>query len=180
MAEFLFYALSACAVLFGIGVVAARQPLMSVLSLLGSFVCLGVIYLLMQFQFLAAAQVLVYAGAIMVLFLFVVMLLDLANIQDLREKTVRVLGRPRIAVSVAVAGGLALVTGLGTWAAWRNAPAVTEPASTGAYDPIGPIAALIFSRYVLVFEAAGLLLVASMVGVMVLAKRQRTPLAPRR
>lgn len=179
MAEFLFYALSACAVLFGIGVVAARQPLMSVISLLGSFVCLGVIYLLSQFQFLAAAQVLVYAGAIMVLFLFVVMLLDLANLEQLRERTVRVLGRSRVAAAGIVAGGLALVSGVGAWAALANDSAPTGFVQEGAYDPIGPIAALLFSKYVLLFEAAGLLLVATMVAVMVLAKRQRAPL-PRR
>jgi NADH-quinone oxidoreductase subunit J len=174
VAEFLFYALSAIAVLFGVGVVVARQPLMSVLSLLGAFVCLGVIYLLAQFQFLAAAQILVYAGAIMVLFLFVVMLLDLANLEDFRENTVRALGRNRIAIAGAIAIGLALVSGFAAWAALPGSQAA--PDFDGAYDPIVPIAGLIFTRYLLAFEAAGLLLVATMVGVMVLAKRQRDPI----
>ena len=180
MAEFLFYALSIAAVLFGIGVISAKQPLMSVLSLLGSFVCLGVIYLLAQFQFMAAAQILVYAGAIMVLFLFVVMLLDLANVEDLKENSMRILGKKRIAVAVIVAGGLALTSLLGTQDSMASAgpePLVVRP---DAYDPVSEIATVLFTRYLLAFEAAGLLLVASMVAVMVLAKRQREPLSDQR
>ena len=79
MAEVLFYALSALAILFALGVVLARSPMLSVISLLGTFFCLSVVYLLAGFQFLAAAQVLVYAGAILVLFLFTVMLLNAAR-----------------------------------------------------------------------------------------------------
>jgi len=176
VAEFLFYTMSIAAVLFGIGVIAAKQPLMSVLSLLGSFVCLGVIYLLAQFQFMAAAQILVYAGAIMVLFLFVVMLLDLANPELLKEVPLKILGPGKVAVAVAVAGGLALTSILST----RGTPAVgsepSVPVQSGAFDPVDEIAAVIFTRYILAFEAAGLLLVATMVGVMVLAKRQRDPI----
>ena len=62
-----------------LGTVLARNPIQCVLSLLASFFCLATIYLLAGFQFLAAAQILVYAGAIMVLFLFVIMLLNLGN-----------------------------------------------------------------------------------------------------
>lgn len=178
MADFLFYALSIAAVLFGIGVISAKQPLMSVLSLLGSFVCLGVIYLLAQFQFMAAAQILVYAGAIMVLFLFVVMLLDLAKVEDLKENSMRVLGKNRIALAVVVAGGLALTSLLGTRDTMAGAEALVT--RTDAYDPVDEIATLLFTRYLLAFEAAGLLLVATMVGVMVLAKRQREPLIDKR
>jgi NADH-quinone oxidoreductase subunit J len=171
VADFLFYALSAAAVLFGVGVISAKQPMMSVLSLLGSFVCLAGIYLLAQFQFLAAAQILVYAGAIMVLFLFVVMLLDLSNPQDLRELPGKVFGKKRGVLAVLVAFGLFLTSMLGARAA-LGLEGIYEPRE-GAYDPLQGIAELFFTRYLLLFEAGALLLLATMVGVMVLAKRQR-------
>jgi NADH-quinone oxidoreductase subunit J len=81
VAEVSFYVLGALALAFAMGVVLAKSPMMSVISLLGSFFCLAVIYLLAGFQFLAAAQILVYAGAILVLFLFVIMLLNLGDLE---------------------------------------------------------------------------------------------------
>ncbi|HKX46652.1 MAG TPA: NADH-quinone oxidoreductase subunit J, partial [Planctomycetota bacterium] len=109
MAETLFYALSALAVAFGVGVVSARLPIMSVLSLLGSFVCLAGIYLLAGFQFLAAAQLLVYAGAIMVLFLFVIMLLEQGSLSGSVLQPLRAtVGTRKLLVAGAVTLGLAV------------------------------------------------------------------------
>ena len=79
MENFLFYLTAAGAVAGALGVVLGRNPVGNVLALLACFFCLATIYLLAGFQFLAAAQVLVYAGAILVLFLFVIMLLNLGR-----------------------------------------------------------------------------------------------------
>ena len=79
MANLLFYLMAAGMVVAAVGVVVARNPVKSVMALLISFVCLSVIYLLAGFQFLAAIQILLYGGAVMVLFLFVVMLLNLGD-----------------------------------------------------------------------------------------------------
>jgi ABC-type nickel/cobalt efflux system permease component RcnA len=84
MANLLFYIVAIGAVLSAVGVVFAKNPIMSVLSLLTTFFCLATIYLLAGFQFMAAAQLLVYAGAIMVLFLFVIMLLNLGHSENLK------------------------------------------------------------------------------------------------
>ena len=79
MANFLFYLAALSAVLTAVGVIVAKNPVLSVTSLLGCFFSVSLIYLLAGFQFLAAVQILVYAGAVMVLFLFVVMLLNLGE-----------------------------------------------------------------------------------------------------
>ena len=106
MADLLFYLLALGALAFGAGVVAARSPLFSVLALLGVFGCLAVIYLLAGFQFLAVTQVLVYAGAIMVLFLFVIMLLNLAD-ESALAPPLGALRRGRLALASLAAGALA-------------------------------------------------------------------------
>jgi NADH-quinone oxidoreductase subunit J len=170
VAETLFYLLAAGAVASGVGVIAARMPLFSVLSLLSTFLCLAGIFLLCGFQFLAATQLLVYAGAIMVLFLFVVMLLNLGDPEDLKRHTGIGLTGPRLAIAAAAAGVIALI---GIFAAQGN-PFVADAAITKTgIDDVESIAEILFSRYMLPFEAASLLLLATMIAVMMLAKRQR-------
>ena len=171
MAEVLFYALSALAILFALGVVLAKSPMMSVISLLGTFVCLSVIYLLAGFQFMAAAQVLVYAGAILVLFLFVIMLLNLGDFTAAAESGPGLLHSTssKVGVTVAVAIGLVLliVTSRGALSGERP-----QQPSEGI-DSMRGLAAELFGRYSLPFEAISVLLLGTMVAVIVLAKRQR-------
>lgn len=170
MAEILFYVLSALALLTGFGVVLAKSPMMSILSLLGSFFCLAVIYLLAGFQFLAAAQILVYAGAILVLFLFVIMLLNLGELGAIAERSTAFLDTTaaRIGAAIALAVGV-----IGVSAASEAAfqPAQAEPGK--GLDGLEAIALQLFGRYSLAFEAASILLLATMVAVITLAKRQR-------
>ena len=144
---------------------------MSVLSLLGSFFCLSVIYLLAGMQFISAAQILVYAGAILVLFLFVIMLLNLGDMGAKVELAQGLLQSTRARVAGVIAVLLALV---GLIAAQRAAlpPAGGAEVSDGI-DRVSDIAIELFGRYGLAFEAASLLLLATMVAVVVLAKRQR-------
>ena len=170
MAETLFYLLALGAVGFGIGVVSARMPLFSVLSLLGTFFCLAGIYLLAGFQFLAATQLLVYAGAIMVLFLFVIMLLNLGDVSQLEKHTGFALRGKRMGFAAGAAGLLALsgILSVGFARTEAEAPALLE-----GLDDLEGIAEVLFSRYMLPFEAASLLLLATMIGVIALAKRQR-------
>jgi len=171
VAETLFYVLSLLALAGAAGVVAAKNPLMSVLSLLGCFFCLAVIYLLAGFQFMAAAQILVYAGAILVLFLFVIMLLNLAEMGSRVELARGLLDGARARVALAAAIGIALV---GLLAAQRTVlPEVNAAASSEGIDGVNDIALALFGRYGLSFEAASILLLATMVAVIVLAKRQR-------
>jgi NADH-quinone oxidoreductase subunit J len=171
VAETLFYVLSAVALLGALGVILAKSAMGSVLSLLASFFALAVIYLLAGFQFLAAAQILVYAGAILVLFLFVIMLLNLGALGAKFEldTTVFAGARARVATVVAVALGL-----IGIIAAQRaSLPRVESAMPEGGYDDVGAIAVELFGRYSLPFQAVSLMLLATMVAVIVLAKRGR-------
>ena len=180
MAELLFYVLAVLAVVAGIGVAACRNPLFSVLSLLGSFFCLASIYLLAGFQFLAATQLLVYAGAIMVLFLFVIMLLNLGDETRYADRPAA-LGKPRIAIAAGASGLLLLIgtlsVGLRPVAASAGpsspGPTAAELGQVGAIDDLHAVGEVLFSRFVLPFEAASLLLLATMIAVILLAKRQR-------
>ena len=171
MAQILFYLLSAAAIAFGVGVVASKSPMRSVLSLLGTFVSLGIIYLLAGFQFLAAAQLLVYAGAILVLFLFVIMLLNMSDLDAVADRSVQALGQRRVAVAAVSAGLLGIVAILAAGAAGAAAGEPSMP--PGGYDRMEWIASLLFSRYMIPFQASAILLLATMIGVLVLAKRRR-------
>jgi NADH-quinone oxidoreductase subunit J len=170
VAEALFYLLAAGAIASALGVVRARMPLFSVLALLGSFFCLAGIYLLAGFPFLAATQLLVYAGAIMVLFLFVIMLLNLGDAAEIERHAGLSLSGRRLLVAGTSAALLGLV-GLAGAGASTVFAAGTLPER--ALDDLPALARLLFSRYVLPFEAASLLLLATMVAVIVLAKRER-------
>jgi NADH-quinone oxidoreductase subunit J len=176
VAEALFYLLAAASVLFAVGVVRARMPLFSVLNLLGSFFCLSGIYLLAGFPFLAATQLLVYAGAIMVLFLFVIMLLNLGDEAELERDAGLSLSGRRLLVGGTSAALLGLV---GLVAADVDTVFSADLLPEGrALDDLPILARLLFSRYMLPFEAASLLLLATMVAVIVLAKRQRERVTP--
>jgi NADH-quinone oxidoreductase subunit J len=172
VAETLFYVLAPLALLGGAGVVLAKSPMSSVLALLGSFFALSVIYLLMGFPFMAAVQIVVYAGAILVLFLFVIMLLDLGQMgRQVALPAAVVRGRAG-QIGSALALGLLLV---GLIAVQRAAlrPAAATRETTEALDGLPQLAGALFGRYGLAFQATGLLLLVTMVAVVALAKRQR-------
>ena len=159
--------------MFAIGVIRARLPLFSVLCLLGCFFCLASIYLLAGFQFLAATQLLVYAGAIMVLFLFVIMLLNLGDESELKRQ----LGNSLYGKRLAIAGSIAALLGLAALIAIGPSAELTPSESMLAHgiDDLEAIARVLFGRYMLPFEMASLLLLATIIGVIALAKRDRRP-----
>ncbi len=171
MAETLFYLLSIGAIACGAGVIRARMPLFSVLCLLGAFFCLSGIYLLAGFQFLAVTQLLVYAGAIMVLFLFVIMLLNLGDENEIARQSGIALSGKQLAVAGTSAGVFALIGVL--TAGYGIAPVETASTRASGIDELQTLAVELFSRYMLPFEAASLLLLLTMIGVIAIAKRQR-------
>ncbi len=173
MVDLLFYVMALGAILSAIGVVAARNPVISVLSLLGSFSCVAVIYLLAGFAFLAAVQILVYAGAIMVLFLFVVMLLNLGNPDSEESEPIfDSANKRRTALPAFGVAGAMLFALLAAIQGADLAP-VSETIKGEQLDKLLPVAEQMFGRYALPFEAASVLLLATAVGVLVLAKRNR-------
>jgi NADH-quinone oxidoreductase subunit J len=173
VANALFYLMAIAAVAGALGVVLAKNPMRCVLSLLGSFFCLAVIYLLAGFQFLAAAQILVYAGAILVLFLFVIMLLNLGAPGTADKIDARMFARPNVVLGFLVGAALLLA---GAIAVRRSVPVQvgTESPAHGI-DSIPLLAGEMFGRYLLPFEAVSVLLLATAVAVLVLAKRDRAP-----
>jgi NADH-quinone oxidoreductase subunit J len=167
VAETLFYLAGLMTLGCALGVVLARNPMTSVLALLGSFFGLAVVYLLIGFQFMAAVQLVVYAGAILVLFLFVIMLLGVGA-----PDPAPIL-RGRRAALAGLLAAAALVAGLVTGARAVTAPVFALSEFPDGIDALPELAAMLFGRYGLAFEATGVLLLATMVGVIALAKRQR-------
>jgi NADH-quinone oxidoreductase subunit J len=156
-----------------LGVVVARNPMMSILSLLGSFFALATIYLVAGFQTLAALQILVYAGAILVLFLFVIMLLNLADMKPLERIDMLMLHERKTIWTMLVSGAL---LGIGVFAALQSTPVAAASEANlpkQGIDELRGLAEAMFSRYILPFEVTSVLLLATAVAVVVLAKRKR-------
>ena len=149
-------------------VVFHRNPMVSVVFLIVNLICIALFFLILQAQFLFAIQMVVYAGAIMVLFVFVVMLLNLRQ-----EDAVRSGGR--VQTFLALLGGPLLV-GVLWLALWgRSTPPNTY---TGGFwlgfGTVEDVGRLLFGDYLFAFEAASVLLVAAMIGAVVLARRRES------
>jgi NADH-quinone oxidoreductase subunit J len=159
----IFVALTAVAVGSALTVIVHRNPIYSAIALVVTFLCLGGYYILLQAQLVAAVHVIVYAGAIMVLFLFVIMLLDVRREEGSR---LRVGG---VQLTLGTAAGTALLLLL--WAAMAAAPGggPPPPLPKGNTQAVGY---LLFTRYLLPFELTSLILLVAMVGALILAKRK--------
>ena len=154
------------AILSAILVVMHPNPMMSLLFLILNLFCIALFYLMLQAEFLAALQIIVYAGAIMVLFLFVVMLLNLKAEAGLRMGTA-----PQRWGALGL--GVLFMGILFRTIQQRARPSFFAPESIeGGFGTAREVAGLMFTRYVFAFEAASILLVAAMVGAVVLAKRR--------
>jgi NADH-quinone oxidoreductase subunit J len=167
MTRLLFDAAAGLAVLFAAVMVVHRHPVKSVLALVVSFFGLAVCYVMLSAPLIAAIQVIVYAGAILVLFLFVLMLLNIREETHQRDDRPiqRLLAGAALLVFAAFLLGLLRAYGSRTFAP----PAAKEPMSV----EIAPLARLLFSEYLLPFEALSVLLLAALVGAFVLAQKER-------
>ena len=151
------------AVVSAVLTVTRRNPVQSVLFLILNFFCLALLYLTLHAEFLAIIQILVYAGAIMVLFLFVIMLLNLGDDASLRERS----GPSRI---VGIALALIVLAQLGLLLSRGNLPPGNQlPEGFGTAEKFG---GSLFREYLLPFEMTSILLLAALVGVMILAKKK--------
>ena len=163
MAELIFHVLAALAIASAIGMVAnVRNTVAGAMSLVVTMVALAGIYVLLEAHLVAVIQIMVYAGAIVVLFLFVVMLLNLRRDEfpPMRQRVSRWLG--------ALVAGAALVPLLRLFAGGLPEPRELPP-GFGCYAHTGRA---LFMDFVLPFEATSLLLLAAIVGAVVLAKRR--------
>jgi NADH-quinone oxidoreductase subunit J len=162
MHEFLFYLFALLTLVFGFLVIAnpfSRNPVTSAMFLVLTIVSLAGLFVLLQAYFLAAVQVLVYAGAVMVLFLFVIMLLDLKAEE---RRKIKAFGIVTGMISVGAILAIFLVT-----LAKSPLPVTTAGMEGGTIQ----LAKLLFSDYVLPFEIVSVLLLVAMVGVILLSKK---------
>jgi len=173
MADLLFFVFSAVAIGAALGVVLSRSPVTSLMFMVASLASVSGLYVLMEAHFLAAIQVMVYAGAIMVLFLFVVMLLNLGHDyqKDIKGVFGSLLG---MALSGGI-GGLLVRQFRGAEAAqiygfFGGGEAID--AALAEHGAVGAIAQPLFTDYVVAFELVGILLLVAIVGAVVLAKRK--------
>jgi NADH-quinone oxidoreductase subunit J len=169
-AEILFYCVAILTVAGGVGVLVFKSPVHAALSLLFSFVMVAVLFLLRHAELVAAVQVLVYAGGIMVLFLFVIMLV---NIKGLAPKEIYLSGIAPLAVvggvllGVLIAFGLVfgvLVSGHGDGTALRSVNGV----EIGNTEAIG---AVLYTKYLVPFEVVSVVLLVAMIGAIVFGRR---------
>ncbi len=166
-----FYLFAFVAVASGVMVIAARNPVHSVLFLILAFFNSAGMFVLMGAEFLAMLLVVVYVGAVAVLFLFVVMMLDIDFIR-LREGFMRYLPVGAM-IGLLLLAELAVVIG-GHFLApeFREAGAMAGPA-VGELTNTEAIGRLIYTDYVYIFQAAGLVLLVAMIGAIVLTARRR-------
>jgi NADH-quinone oxidoreductase subunit J len=166
-----FYAFAAVTVLGSLFVIVQRNPIYSVLALIGAFFGLSGLYVLLDAPFVAIVQIIIYAGAIMVLFLFVVMLLNVPREDAAEWDRTHVLDRPwprRIGGLLA----LLLIGQLG-WALSRT-PGIGDGVGqqTAGISDVGELGRVLFTDYMFAFEVTSILILASMVGAVILARRQ--------
>ena len=171
MAEVLFLVFAAVAVGGALGVVMSRSPVASLLFMVATLASTAGIFVLQEAHFLAAVQIMVYAGAIMVLFLFVIMLLNLGHDyqKDIRGTVAMVVG---FVVTGGIGGLLARQLGNGTAGLAANfgaGDAIDE--ALREHGAVGAIARPLFTDYVVPFELVGILLLVAIVGALVLAKK---------
>ena len=163
---FLFYFLSFAIVISAVCVVLLPNPIHSALSLAGTMIGLGFIFFLLDSPFIAGVQLIVYAGAVMVLFVMVLMLFDL------KEETRLYSGHPMgVVIKLACA---ALLTGVVSWAVKTSLYAGHERDKLSSpeeqMNSIKEMAKIMFTKYVFAFEALGVLLLVIAIGVVVVAR----------
>ena len=162
MEALLFAVVALCAIGSAIGLVVRPNPLHGALFLVGNLFCVAVLYLMLRAEFLALAQVIVYAGAIMVLFIFAIMLL-IPRQAEIGPDPLR--GQRRLALPLGGALGLIVVLVIARIGVARGR-------ASGTDGGIGTIGRLLFTDYLLPFEITSILLLAALVGALTLAKRR--------
>lgn len=168
MVAYVFIFLAVLAVAAGLGMVVSKNTVNSALFLVLNLVALAGIYLLLEAQFLAVIQILVYAGAIMVLFLFVIMLLNLEDEKSLFNKF-RVRYFIAFLLAIAVFSQILYSVGGVTDMLPQISP---EMAEVGTVEAVGDV---LFSTYMLPFEITAILLTAAVVGALLIAQHEIKP-----
>jgi len=169
LAAIAFYVLAAVAVMSAFAVISARNPVHSVLFLILTFFDAAGLFVLMGAEFLAMLLIVVYVGAVAVLFLFVVMMLDV----DFAELRQGFLSYMPVGILVAVALFIELFLVAGATSGADGAPIALAPAAPSSVTNAEALGRVLYTDYLLVFQMAGLVLFVAMVGAIVLTLRHR-------
>lgn len=164
-ADPVFYMAAGAAVLAGVGVVVQRNPIYCAVAMLAAFLSLAVLYLLVQAPFLAAMHVLVYTGAILVLFLFVIMLLNLKPDELGKEYPLPLRG----AVALGCAALFAVLAAPALLDPTLREPLDVLPAGFGSIEDVGRS---LFKAHALPFELASVLILVAIIGGVLLSKKK--------
>ena len=162
MGILLFALVAGAALVGGVGVIASRRPVHSALALLLVLGSLAVDYLLLDAQFIAVLQVIIYAGAIVVLFIFIIMLLHTRSGEDPGIQAV---------LSPFTGGALSVVFGLVVLAVLTHTATLRSAAVGPQFGTVQEVGRVLFSRFLLPFEAASLVLLIGMIGAVALGRR---------
>jgi NADH-quinone oxidoreductase subunit J len=163
MEKYLFFGLSGIAIFSAIMMLVSKKPIHCLLYLILCFFAIAGHYLMLNAQFLAMVHIIVYAGAIMVLFLFTLMLLNLNNIIELRKSTIA-------RIAAVVSGGLLLVTLIALLKGMDGSTPQISSTQIGISKNIGTI---LFSEYLFPFEAASVLFLSAMVGAVMMVNKDK-------
>jgi NADH-quinone oxidoreductase subunit J len=164
-----FYIFAAIAVLASLGVIGQRNPMHSVMLLIVSFGALAGLYILLDAPFTAVTQIIIYAGAIMVLFLFVVMLLNAKTEDDLPKAAIGPRAM-RLGILLSLLLGLEVAWGLSRLGITSFS---TDPKDVSSISSVATIGAQLFTAHAFAFEVTSILILVAMVGAVVIAGRGR-------
>lgn len=165
MSSFFFWIFALLTLVFGVGVVANRNPVASALSLVVSFLGLAALFVSLNAYFVGIIQVLVYAGAVMVLFLFIIMLLNIQAEERRRINWIAAGGGTCVAIVLLIQ----IIFAIGHFEPARKA---FPPLSASTTDDVRSIGAVLFSNYNLPFQIIGVLVLVATIGVVLLSKRE--------
>jgi NADH-quinone oxidoreductase subunit J len=164
-----FYIFAAIALLASVGVIGQRNPMHSVILLIVSFGALAGLYILLDAPFTAVTQIIIYAGAIMVLFLFVVMLLNVPREEPTPPS--RLMGPTTLAIGAVLSVLFAIEI---VWALSRlGLTWFGQDAEATGVSSVARIGSQLFTQHAFAFEATSILILVAMVGAIVLARRER-------
>jgi NADH-quinone oxidoreductase subunit J len=170
--EIVFYLFSALAVVSAIATITRKNPVVAAVWLVATFFAVAVAYVQLSASFLAVLQVLVYAGAIMVLFVFVIMVLDVDESGAAESRRPSRVGRFGYYFTILLAGGLVVWVLLATLSKQFITPGAFIPPDSD-FGSANAVGRLLFTDYLFAFEAISLLLLAAVIGAVVVARSRR-------
>ena len=169
MSVFAFYLFAVSVIAGGLFTVISRNPVHSVLWLILSFLSSAGLFVLLGAEFIAMLLIIVYVGAVAVLFLFVVMMLDV-DFAELKAEMTKYLP---LALLIGVVIVMQLMLAFGVWD-FADQAAANSAAPIGDIDNTSALGLLIYDKYIILFQLAGLILLVAMIGAIVLTLRHRT------